>query len=623
MAIEKVITIKGDTKSAVKSFDQLTATIQEQKDITIEFERELQKLEQQLKETGKASFNPKSKQIKDEIVNIKGAIKDQKLSLKGLNNERSRASKVTNINTESLSKNYGVVQLLDQVTGGLATQVRSVVDANRLLNVSLKGTRTALIATGIGAFVIALGLVVAYWDDIVELIGGANKELQKQIDLGKSNIITTNKQREALKLQRDILKNQEKDLGEINILLEKNLQKEIKLVEAGLLRRKELDAVLTARAMEITLAEKLRSIVSGGLGFVAGLTEDELAAMKIRKDGILDAETALLKLQKTQSEGTKEFRDAEDEYDKIKRERGVKAAELFKKEQDEKQEILDNAAAEEKTRAENIKKLDEKLRDEIKDQDAETRQEKLDLELERRQEDLDNLVTTEDEKTELQLSLDIIKFNKREELKKTQADEAAANKKTADEKAAAAQKIVDDEKIKDEQTVADGKQAILLSSINSAGSLVSLVAQLGEKNKALQAAAIIADSAVGVAKVIINTQAANAQAKAVFGTIAPPVAAGLILSNKISAGIGIASNLLATKKALSSLGGGGNVSGGNVGGGGGAPSAPSFNLVQGTGANQIAEGLAGQNQPIKAYVTSGDMSTSQSLDRNIIENSSL
>ena len=227
MAIEKNIRINVDTKGAVKSFDELGDTIQEQKDITIEFEKELSRLEQQLASTSKGNLT-QQKQTKDRIVSLKGALKDQRISLKELNNERGKANKVTKLNTESLSRNYGVVQLLDQVTGGLATQVRSVVDANRLFNISLKGTRTALIATGIGAFIVALGLVVAYWDDIKDAISGANEALAAQNELVKQQLATDEKQLAFLKLKRELLVLEGKDTASINILISEKL----KLIES-------------------------------------------------------------------------------------------------------------------------------------------------------------------------------------------------------------------------------------------------------------------------------------------------------------------------------------------------------------------------------------------------------
>ena len=40
--------------------------------------------------------------------------------------------------------------------------------------------------------------------------------------------------------------------------------------------------------------------------------------------------------------------------------------------------------------------------------------------------------------------------------------------------------------------------------------------------------------------------------------------------------------------------------------------------------NQLAETIAGQNQrPIKAFVTSQDVTTAQSLERNIVEGASI
>jgi cell division protein YceG involved in septum cleavage len=74
-------------------------------------------------------------------------------------------------------------------------------------------------------------------------------------------------------------------------------------------------------------------------------------------------------------------------------------------------------------------------------------------------------------------------------------------------------------------------------------------------------------------------------------------------------------------KAKQLLGSGGS---GSTGGGGNpsAPQAPSFNLVQGTGTNQIAQSLQKQ-APIKTYVVAKDVTSGQSFDRNIIESASL
>ena len=55
-----------------------------------------------------------------------------------------------------------------------------------------------------------------------------------------------------------------------------------------------------------------------------------------------------------------------------------------------------------------------------------------------------------------------------------------------------------------------------------------------------------------------------------------------------------------------------------------APQPPAFNIVGASGTNQLAETIAGQSQrPIKAFVTSQDVTTAQSLERNIVEGASI
>ena len=67
----------------------------------------------------------------------------------------------------------------------------------------------------------------------------------------------------------------------------------------------------------------------------------------------------------------------------------------------------------------------------------------------------------------------------------------------------------------------------------------------------------------------------------------------------------------------------GFVSGGATGGGS-APTAPSFNLIEGTADNQINESInLGNQEPIQAFVVSGDVTTAQNLDKNIITESGL
>jgi hypothetical protein len=173
---------------------------------------------------------------------------------------------------------------------------------------------------------------------------------------------------------------------------------------------------------------------------------------------------------------------------------------------------------------------------------------------------------------------------------------------------------------------AEHKLAIQQQGLDTALQGVQLIKGLFEKSKGVQKAAIIAESAIGIAKMIISNKLANAGALATPQAIASSgvSAAPVIALNNISTGIGIAANIAATAKALKTLGGGSAPSGSVGGGGGGATaptmSAPQFNVVGQSGVNQLA---SLNQQPIQAYVVSGQVTSQQSLDRNRLANATL
>ena len=194
----------------------------------------------------------------------------------------------------------------------------------------------------------------------------------------------------------------------------------------------------------------------------------------------------------------------------------------------------------------------------------------------------------------------------------------ARNKKIKADKDAAKKEL------EEAKAVAEQKAAIQMQGLDTALQGVQLIKGLFEKQKGVQKAAVIAESAIGIAKMIIANKLANVaalatpQAVATSGVAAAPV----IAMNNISTGIGIAANIAATAKALRTLGGGSPPSSPSGGGGGGVGGvmSPNFNIVGNSGMNQLAQL---QQQPTKAYVVSGDMTTAQALDRNRIENATL
>jgi hypothetical protein len=75
--------------------------------------------------------------------------------------------------------------------------------------------KTAIGSTGIGLLVIALGAIVAYWDDIKEAVSGVSEEQKKLNKQTEDNVTAQNKKLEALDSSDNILKRQGKSEKEI------------------------------------------------------------------------------------------------------------------------------------------------------------------------------------------------------------------------------------------------------------------------------------------------------------------------------------------------------------------------------------------------------------------------
>ena len=150
----------------------------------------------------------------------------------------------------------------------------------------------------------------------------------------------------------------------------------------------------------------------------------------------------------------------------------------------------------------------------------------------------------------------------------------------------------------------------LLDVVSAGLSLASN--ELGESTSAGKVAAVAAAS--------ISTYTAIAGQLAAFSKVPVP---GYAVAQAILTG---ATGLLQVKKilAVKTPKGGSGGSAPSLGGAGGGGGAPQFNVVGQGGANQIAESMNRQAQtPIQAYVLAQNVTTAQSLNRNIVSNASL
>tara|TARA_R100000773_G_scaffold21107_2_gene18771 strand:+ start:1592 stop:3430 length:1839 start_codon:yes stop_codon:yes gene_type:complete len=154
---------------------------------------------------------------------------------------------------------------------------------------------------------------------------------------------------------------------------------------------------------------------------------------------------------------------------------------------------------------------------------------------------------------------------------------------------------------------------------NVVGALGGLLQEGTNASKAAALADIIIKTGVGFAQGLDIAQ------KTAAGTgPAAAFAFPIFYASQIAA---VLSTVSQAKQILSKVKGGGASIGGDISGGGrgvSTPSAPSFNIVGSDPQTQLADAIGQQVQkPVKAFVVAGDVSTAQSLDRNIIQESSL
>lgn len=161
----------------------------------------------------------------------------------------------------------------------------------------------------------------------------------------------------------------------------------------------------------------------------------------------------------------------------------------------------------------------------------------------------------------------------------------------------------------------------------NAKNLFSILGGIAKKGsdiaKGVAITQIVRDQVKSISQTISATAAGNQRAVLELGPIA---GSAFAIKNTITAGIGIAASAVGAAKSIKDIlsekktvAGGGGL---NIGGGGSAPQAPSFNLVAGSGTNQIAEGLSREPVPLRAFVVSNEVTNAQSLDRNIQSNAS-
>jgi hypothetical protein len=147
-------------------------------------------------------------------------------------------------------------------TAAAAVVQRVFTGAVAETSVGFKVLRGAIAATGIGLVLVALGAVVAYWDDIKAAIGGVSVEQVKLNVETDKNIAAEKEKMEALELQTNSLRRQgvsEKDI----------LKSKVKQTNESILAAKAsiTNAEFTAK-MQLAAARRNKDILKGILDFI-------------------------------------------------------------------------------------------------------------------------------------------------------------------------------------------------------------------------------------------------------------------------------------------------------------------------------------------------------------------
>lgn len=297
------------------------------------------------------------------------------------------------------------------------------------------------------------------------------------------------------------------------------------------------------------------------------------------------------------------------------------------------EEITDAAKDAEKKRLEEVAKLRDKFNKAQEDLDAKTQEQKLALQRERAIAELDALKTTEEEKRQLLLDINALYDQKEAELKETKR--LAAEEKDNAERAKEFDAITkaNEEKAKAEEEL---QQRITNAKFQALDAIMGITNQ----ESALGKAAFIAKQLLAGKEMLmeakntlgkINLKAAESSVDTAAGA---SKTASIGFPQNIPFLIGYAAQAVGIIGAIKSAVGAAKGTIGAAGAGGSTPTiqsprgasaaAPSFNIVGQGETNQLAESIGSQEKkPVKAYVVSNDVTTAQSMERNIVESASI
>jgi hypothetical protein len=545
---------------------------------------------------------------------------------------------VMGISNKETATNVAVTEADSVAKVGLGATTVGVTTATTGATTAMKLFRLALIATGIGAIIVLIGLLIANFDKVTKVVTKLSGYVVKAYDyfdqLGTGikvligiffpmigiiygaikaleyfDIIDTKNERNMSarheanmrRVDKSLAKREKERIARKKAYDEEtgNIDRQIKLLEAQgksteALEKLQLKRSLTNQRELIKEArlnlQILRATNIGGVN--DEMIEETKTAIAEMKQAILNTETDI---KIARIEGAKETKDATKDSEKEKQ--GV---------------IIDTYALQQSILADmNAKEL--KALDDIDKANAESnklkKQQEVDYlnEIEALQEQNFQFGLTEQQR-EIQSVND--KYFTLEELAKGNAEELAIIEKAKTDELSVINDKYTKEQIATAQSVQRSKLQMTADAFVAIGGLIE---SFNIKDEARARKQFQIAKAFNLAAAITNTYLGITDALAKDGTFPGSrfIAAGTVATTGLASIVKIAST------QFGSGGGGGS---NPVPTGGGGVIAPNLNVVGDTGINQLA---TLQQQPVKAYVVSNDITSAQQFDLKVQQTASL
>ena len=589
MAIVKEFEITADTSEAIDSVDQLRESID---NTTDSYERQ----SEAAKKANKAAAE----------------------------NAREQQKALDSAAREGLS-------LLDKLTGGLASSFKKAYTGVQGLVKGIGGIKGAIAATGIGLLVVGIGELIKNWDSVKGAIIGATDATTKQAEeAGKiadaqlAALESISAQENSLKLQgkteREIrdLKIQQTDeaiaASEVQIEALKQRKKEEQAsyertaqftkaivravtlpIQIGL---NMLDMLINALPDSVKDFLGIEGTSTKGEDFTSYLTEFIIGTPEQASeatDKALDSASKSLDKLKSQRDGylLQNKKEEEEAAKRLQEARDKEAEERLRKKQEELKLL---AQAEE-----NYRKQQQAIADKY---DELVLSKQVSQEQQEINATYDKFFALEEAYADNAEALQMIEEQRNAEL-------AAINKKYRDAEEKEEQERLN-KRLKNRQEI----QNLIVDSANATiKNLMDLNNIYDKDNEAAAKAAFERNKALQIVQAIINT------ASGIMGQLSVPQDQ-LTGANFVKAAVIAATGAtqIATIKSQQ-FNGGKSTSGGTTPTAPAVPQvAPQFNIVGASGTNQLLQGIAGQfNQPLRAYVVGGDVTSAQEVERKRIK----